>query len=78
MISQNAGTDAISETQILKKPKRTRASMRHSAQTFGACILTWVVRGEGKWALWQFFSTTEESLKMQCRVYSTLRQTTPL
>jgi hypothetical protein len=68
----------MQELMLFQRPKRTRASMRHSAQTFGASILTWVVRGEGKWALWQFCPTTEESLKMQCRVYSTLRQTTPL
>jgi hypothetical protein len=36
--------------------------LRYSAHTFGDRILCWG-GGQGKWALWQFCPTTEESLK---------------
>ena len=68
MCSQNAG-NAISETHILEiswedMPQTPLADscLRYSAHTFGDRILSWG-GGQGKWALWQFCPTTEESLK---------------
>jgi hypothetical protein len=67
MCSQNAG-NAISETQILKiswgacpdppnylVPAVFSSHLRRSHAILGG--------GQGKWALWQFCPTTEESLK---------------
>jgi hypothetical protein len=68
MCSQNAG-NAISETHILEiswedMPQTPVANscLRYSAHTIGDRILSWG-GGQGKWALWQFCPTTEESLK---------------
>ena len=48
----------------------TNSCLRYSAHTFGDCILCW---GRArKWALWQFFPTTEESLKKCTASYSLL------
>ena len=70
MCSQNAG-NAISENQILKISwggghaptfnPLANSCLRYSAHNFGDRILCW--EGQGKWALWQFCPTTEESLK---------------
>jgi hypothetical protein len=75
MCSQNAG-NAISKTQILKVPagacpQTTLANscLWHSACTFGDRMHTILGGGQGKWALWQFCPTSEESLKlMHCAV----------
>jgi hypothetical protein len=39
-----------------------KSCLRYSAHTFGDRIM--LGGGQGKWALWQFCPTTEESLKM--------------
>jgi hypothetical protein len=73
MCSQNSG-NAISETQILKiswggdmPPALTplaNSRLRYSAHTFGDRMrIYYAGGGQGKWALWQFCPTTEESLK---------------
>jgi hypothetical protein len=74
MCSQNAG-NAISETQILKISCGGTCPQLQSPQLNRACgilltpsaIAYYAGVGRGKWALWQFCPTTEESLKNALR-----------
>ena len=70
MCSQNAG-NAISETQTLKISWGGHAPSFNPPWLTRACgtlltpsaIAYYAGGGQGKWALWQFCPTTEESLK---------------
>ena len=66
MSSQNAG-NAISETQILKiwvsTPPAKSVSRTGVTLLTPSAIAYYAGGGQGKWALWQFCPTTEESLK---------------
>ena len=68
MCSQNAG-NAISETQVLKISWGTcphADPLSQACGTRGSHLRrshTILGEGQGKWTLWQFCPTTEESLK---------------
>jgi hypothetical protein len=67
MCSQNAGKRDPNFKNFLRWacPQTPTANLclRYSAHTFGDRILSWRGGHAGKWALWQFCPTTEESLK---------------